>query len=144
MSRYLAIHVSGRRDSRQRLSSNNPGKSQQTNSMRFLGHAGINSYRTVHEHRESLMAAAWQAGWYYLAPGASSEYWVSWGDTWQGIQFITTEPRSAATSKVYVEAQGMQTVPMFGVPPKVSYWIRAMNPGSEGAYFVLRGQRVAD
>jgi hypothetical protein len=36
---------------------------------------------------------AWETGWYYLNEGQSGEYWVSWGGTPQGLQFITAEPR---------------------------------------------------
>jgi hypothetical protein len=90
------------------------------------------------------MAAAWETGWYWLGAGQSGTYWVSWGDTWQGLQFIAAEPRASSMNRMDVIGQGIRTIPQFGVPPKVSYWVTVVNRGPDAANFVLRGTRVAD
>jgi hypothetical protein len=90
------------------------------------------------------VAAAWEAGWYYLKAGEAGTYWVSWDDTWQGLQFIATEPRGPGQAQVYVTSYGIQTVPQFGANPRVSYWVEAVNRGPSDVNFVLRGERVAD
>jgi hypothetical protein len=84
---------------------------------------------------------AWESGWYWLGAGQSGTYWVSWNDTWQGLQFILAEPRGAAT-RMDVVNHGIQSIPRFGAPPLVSYWVTVTNNGSSGSNFVLRGQRV--
>jgi hypothetical protein len=88
------------------------------------------------------MAAAWEAGWYWLGAGESSQYWVSWGDTPQGLQFIVADPRGSGQSIMYTESLGIRSIAQFGAPPKVSYWIRVVNNGPDGQNFVLKGARV--
>jgi len=88
------------------------------------------------------MAAAWEAGWYWLDAGQSGEYWVSWGDTPQGLQFITADPRGSGQSVMYTQMQGVRSIAQFGTTPKVSYWITVHNNGPDGENFVLRGTRV--
>jgi hypothetical protein len=41
--------------------------------------------------------AAWEIGWYWLEAGETSDYWVSWEGTRQGLQFIMAEPRDDRT-----------------------------------------------
>lgn len=84
---------------------------------------------------------AWEAGWYYLGAGASDTYWVSWGDTWQGLQFIAAEARGNE-ARLDVVGYGIRTVPRFGASPLISYWVTVVNRGPSGSNFVLRGQRV--
>lgn len=86
--------------------------------------------------------AHWEAGWYWLAAGQSGEYWVSWGDTPQGLQFIMAEPRGSANAILYTVSQGLRSIAQFGAPPKVSYWITVTNNGPDATNFVLTGQRV--
>jgi hypothetical protein len=88
------------------------------------------------------MVAAWESGWYWLAAGQSDTYWVSWGDTWQGLQFIMAEPRGGGQTQMYVTSYGIQIVPRIGLPPRFSYWVDVVNRGPAGSNFVLRGQRV--
>lgn len=49
--------------------------------------------------------AAWEAGWYWLEAGASDTFWISWGDTWQGLQFIAAEPRPTQENRMDVIGQ---------------------------------------
>lgn len=86
--------------------------------------------------------AAWEAGWYYLAAGASNTYWVSWGDAWQGLQYVMAEPRGSGQSRLHVTAYGIQSIPRFGASPRISYWVDVTNYGPSGTNFVLRGQKV--
>ena len=85
----------------------------------------------------------WESGWYWLAAGQSGTYWVSWGDTWQGLQFIAAEPRGAGQTQMFVVGHGIQSVPRFGAPPLISYWVDVVNRGPSDSNFVLRGQQVA-
>jgi len=86
---------------------------------------------------------AWEAGWYWLPAGGSDTYWVSWGDTWQGVQFIAAEPRGVGQDpKMDVTSYGIQSIPQFGAPPRTSYWVTVVNSGASDSNFVLRGQRV--
>lgn len=86
--------------------------------------------------------AAWESGWYWLAAETSGTYWVSWGDTWQGIQFIMAEPRGGGQTRIDIDSYGIQSVPRFGLPPLTSYWVNVVNRGPTASNFVLRGQRV--
>ncbi|GGS93020.1 hypothetical protein [Streptomyces violaceus] len=83
---------------------------------------------------------AWEAGWYYLGAGETGTYWVSWGDTWQGLQFIAADPRGG-TTRLHVESHGIQKVAQFGASPLTSYWVTVTNYG-DGSNFVLMGQQV--
>lgn len=86
--------------------------------------------------------AAWEIGWNWLAAGQSGTYWVSWDDTWQGLQFIMAEPRGGGQTQMYVVGHGIQVVPRFGAPSLFSYWVDVVNRGPADSNFVLRGQRV--
>lgn len=84
---------------------------------------------------------AWETGWYYLNEGQSGEYWVSWGGTPQGLQFITAEPRGG-NARLDTTTHGLVSLPQFGAPPKDTYWVTVTNRGPGGTNFVLTGNRV--
>lgn len=86
--------------------------------------------------------AAWEAGWLYLAAGASETWGVTWDGAPQGLQFIAAEPRGPADAKVDVTAYGMETVPQFGRSWRYTYWVDVVNSGRTDTNFVLRGHRV--
>jgi hypothetical protein len=85
--------------------------------------------------------AAWQTGSYWLAAGQSDTYWVSWGDTWQGLQFIVAVP-SGGGARMDIISYGMRAIPQFGANSLISYWVNVINRGSDDSNFVLMGQRV--
>jgi hypothetical protein len=84
---------------------------------------------------------AWEVGWNWLNAGQTGEYWVSWGDTEQGLQYIVPDPRGN-DAILYTVALGRRSIPQFGAPPRISYWVRVFNAGPAGTNFVLRGHRV--
>jgi hypothetical protein len=85
---------------------------------------------------------AWEAGWYWLAAGESTTHWVSWGDTWQGLQFIVPEPRGGGEARFDVVSYGIRSIPQFGVASLFSYWVEVINRGPTDSNYVLRGERV--
>ncbi|GAA2694830.1 hypothetical protein [Nonomuraea recticatena] len=85
---------------------------------------------------------AWESGFYYLAAGQSWPYWVSWGDTDQGLQYIVPDPRGGGVLRTHTEDYGIQKVAQFGGSPKISYWVTVKNHSTVGSYFALRGNRV--
>lgn len=89
------------------------------------------------------MAAAWELGWIYHRAGQAGTYVVSWNDTWQGVQFIVPEARGN-DALVSITAYGIRSIPRFGQPPRISYYVDVVNAGPSDTNFVLRGGRVAD
>jgi hypothetical protein len=86
--------------------------------------------------------AAWELGTFWLGAGQSSTYWVSWGDTWQGLQFIAALPRGAGEARMDIVGHGVRAIPRFGTPPLISYWVDVVNRGPSDTTFVLSGHRV--
>lgn len=84
---------------------------------------------------------AWEAGWNWLGEGEAGNYWVSWGGAPQGLQFIMAEPRGG-NARLDTSSRGIVSLPQFGAPPIVTYWVTVICHGPGGTNFVLTGERV--
>lgn len=85
---------------------------------------------------------AWETGWFWLAAGERTNLWVSWGDAWEGVQFIVPEARGGGEARLDVISYGIRSIPRFGASTLFSYWVEVINRGPADTNFVLRGQRV--
>lgn len=88
------------------------------------------------------MAAAWESGWFWLGVGESNDYYASWDDTHQGLQFMMAEPRGGGITPSILYTVSLGMMAPSATPPKWSYWLRVVNNGSDSVGFVIRGVRV--
>lgn len=85
---------------------------------------------------------AWKMGKFYIAGGQSVRYWISWGGSYMGTQFIQAVPESHAdlmTTSVSIQLQLVSG----GYAPRYlwTYWCTITNLSSLGAWFRLEGRR---
>ncbi|HYQ65017.1 hypothetical protein [Actinophytocola sp.] len=85
---------------------------------------------------------AWETGQLWLAPGATEDRWVAWGDPgpWQGVQF--TLARMIEVGRVDVQSRGVE-LERFAPQPDFVYWTTLVNRSSANwALFALAGGGV--
>ncbi|MFF0728421.1 hypothetical protein [Streptomyces sp. NPDC004134] len=84
----------------------------------------------------------WQTSMLSLGAGEVKDFWVSWGDTWRGLQYIQAKPFSHGI-RLDIIAYGIRNIGVYDFPSeKISYWVTVRNDSDSSCQFVLCGVRL--
>ncbi|MGX2992961.1 hypothetical protein JNUCC64_01495 [Streptomyces sp. JNUCC 64] len=83
---------------------------------------------------------AWEIGAYWLNTGATQDFWFSWDETWQGLQYAQTRPAPSG-ARVDVVAYGIQNRGTTSThwDGLITYWLTVVNRANHGTNFYIRG-----
>lgn len=83
---------------------------------------------------------AWQTSAMSLGAGETRDFWVSWGDAWQGLQYIQAKPFPYGV-RLDIIAYGIRNLGVYDPSSDgiISYWVTVRNDNNNSCQFVLRG-----